>query len=238
MTYGRCPDQALSRLRGQYPPESKASFKGSLAHRVFARHLTKGAIVPADFDRVCKEEIGSGMNPKLTSLGLRPSQLSAMIREVGDLYDKFKVLSGEGFRDSEVFLEVEPQPDLILRGSIDAVFDEEDDVRLVDWKTGGLYETDQQLGFYAMLWALDRGRLPRTVEAVSIGSGERLRAHPTEGEITTIARNVANLVADVRAAFALDRSRIERVAGPWCRFCVQLNVCDEGMAAVKISGAG
>ena len=180
VTYSKCPDQALGRMRGAYPPESRASFKGGLAHRVFARHLSGGDIRTADFDRVCKEEIGSSMNPKLGSLGLRPSQLHGVIREVGDLYQRFKTISTEGFRSSEVQLDVEPVPDLTLRGSIDAVFDDEGGARLVDWKTGGLYEVEQQLGFYALLWALDRNELPGRVEAVSISSGERVTAAPSE----------------------------------------------------------
>lgn len=238
MAYARCPDQALGRLRGLYPPESTASFKGGLAHRVFARHLRGGGISAGDIDRVCKEEIGSGMNPKLGSLGLKPSQLSTVIKEVGDLYEKFKVLSIDGFRAAEVLIDVEPHRDLILRGSIDAVFDADDGVRLVDWKTGGLYETEQQLGFYAMLWALDKGRLPEMVEAVSIGSGERISSHPTVEDVRATARAVADLATTVRIAFTENQSHIGRVAGPWCRYCAQLDVCQEGLAAVKTANAG
>lgn len=115
VTYTKCPDQALGRLRGFYPPESRASFKGGLAHRIFARHLNDGVIGSSAFEKVCRQEIGSGMNPKLGALGLKPSQLSGVIKEVGDLYDRFKALSGAGFRASEVFVEVEPAADLKLR---------------------------------------------------------------------------------------------------------------------------
>lgn len=235
MTYSRCPDQALSRLRGIYPQESKASFKGGLAHRIFARHLNTGDIDAGDFGRVCKEEIGSGMNAQLGSVGLRPSQLAAVINEVGDLYDRFKALSSQGFRVAEVFVEVEPAADLKLRGSIDAVFDDADGVRLVDWKTGGLYETEQQLSFYSMLWALDRDELPKRVEAVSIASGERLASVPALTEVVATAQAVAGMVSEVRSAFAEQRSQLERTAGPWCRFCPQLESCSEGSAAVKVA---
>lgn len=238
MTYSRCPDQALGRLRGIYPDESRAAFKGGLAHRVFARHLTSGSISGADFDRVCKEEIGAGLNPKLGALGLRPSQLGAVIKEVGDLYDRFKVLSSHGFRVAEVFVELEPAAGLKLRGSIDAVFDDPEGIRLVDWKTGGLYETEQQLGFYSMLWAMDTGELPAHVEAVSIGSGERVAAVPTVTAVSATAEDVAELVGVLRRAFSSGRQQIERIAGPWCRFCPQLEGCEEGSAAVKIAGAG
>lgn len=238
MTYAKCPDQALGRLRGIYPQESKASFRGGLAHRVFARHLSGGSIATADFDRVCKEEIGSSMNPKLGSLGLRPSQLRGVIQEVGDLYDRFKVLSTEGFRDSESYIEVEPAIGLTLRGSIDAVFDDGPGVRLVDWKTGGLYEAEEQLGFYAMLWALDAGELPGRVEAVSIASGERVESVPTHDSVVATAQATADMVGEIRASFASDVAQLDRYAGPWCRFCALLDQCGEGSAAVRVGDAG
>jgi len=238
-TYHKCPDQALGRLRGIYPEESRAAFRGGLAHRVFARHLTGGAIGASDFDQVCREEIGQGMNPKVSALGLKPSQLKAVIKEVGDLYGRFKTLSSDGFRVAEVFVEVEPTKDLTLRGSIDAVFDETDGVvRLVDWKTGGLYEVEQQLAFYAMLWAMDTGAIPGRVEAVSIGSGERITAEPSLRDIEETAAGVVDLVRIVRQAFAAGHDEIDRTAGPWCRFCPLLDQCDEGAAAVRAGDAG
>jgi hypothetical protein len=238
VTYTKCPDQALGRLRGMYPPESRASFKGGLAHRVFSRHLSGGPIAAADFDQACREEIGSGMNPKLGALGLKPSQLSAVIKEVGDLYERFKVLTSEGFRAAEVLVEVEPEPDLTLRGSIDAVFDDDEGVRLIDWKTGGLYEVEQQLGFYAMLWAMDQGEPPSRVEAVSIGSGERITAVPDVDSIMATAQEVAKMVGEVRRTFAVGGDQLDRIGGPWCRFCALLDSCSEGAAAVKVADAG
>lgn len=235
MTYARCPDQALGRLRGFYPEESRASFKGGLAHRMFARHLGSGPIGAGDFDRVCKQEIGAALNPKLGALGMKPSQLSSVIKEVGDLYQRFKDLSVAGFRVAECFVETEPSAGVILRGSIDAVFDDDDGVRLVDWKTGGLYETEQQLGFYALLWALDRNEIPARVEAVSIGSGERLTAEPTLDSIAETAMAVATLVNEMRTAFAAPEDLLARVGGPWCRYCPQLDVCEEGAAAVRVA---
>lgn len=178
------------------------------------------------------------MNPKLGSLGLRPSQLRGVIKEVGDLYDRFKVLSGEGFRASEAYIELEPASGITLRGSIDAVFDDPEGVRLVDWKTGGLYETEEQLRFYAMLWALETGVLPRRVEAVSIASGERIESVPTRDSVVTTTESTADLVGRIRAAFATEIPRLERTAGPWCRFCALLDECGEGAAAVKVGDAG
>lgn len=237
MTYSRCPNQALGRLRGVYPEESTASFRGGLAHRVFARHLASGPIPPDEFAGACREEIGSALNPKLGSLGLKPSQLASVISEVGDLYTKFKALSAEGFRIAECYLEIEPATDVTLRGSVDAVFDDADGVRLVDWKTGGLYETEQQLGFYALLWSVERSQLPSHVEAISIGSGERISSVPTRASITDTAEKVACMVSDLRVALSSGGEELVRIGGPWCRYCPLLATCNEGSAAVAVANS-
>ncbi len=136
-SYRRCPEQAAGRLRGVYGPESRSAFVGGLAHRVFAKHLTQGEIAPGELTAVCREEIGSGMNPKLAALGLKPSQLASVIEEVGSLYDRFKATSREGLVGAEVALESEPADGVILRGAVDAVFDDAAaGVRLVDWGCG------------------------------------------------------------------------------------------------------
>ena len=234
VSYERCPEQAAGRLRGVYGPESRVSFVGGLAHRVFARHLASGPIEPEAFAAACKEEIGAGMHAKLGSLGLKPSQLGVVIDEVGSLYERFKQLGTEGYLGSEVALEVEPAPGVLLRGSIDAVFDDgAAGTRLVDWKTGGLGDPAPQLAFYAMLWAMERGEVPGRVEAVSVGSGERTEEVPSTAGVQATARRVATVVTELRTTWAGD-GRFARVAGPWCRWCPLLEECPEGQAATTI----
>ncbi len=73
------------------------------------------------------------MNPKLTALGLKPSHLAGVIEEdVAGLYDRFKMLSTEGFVGAAIVLLSESVDGVGLRGSVDAIFNEEDGVRLVD----------------------------------------------------------------------------------------------------------
>ena len=80
---------------------------------------------------------------------------NAFIREVGDLYDRFKRFPAEGFEAAEVFIEREPLQGLTLRGAVDAVFvDSEIGTRLIDWKTGQIGRADEQLSFYGLLWFL------------------------------------------------------------------------------------
>jgi len=230
-TFERCPEQAAGRLRGVYGPESRASFVGGLAHRVFARHLTEGPIGAGDFSAACREEIGSSMNPMLGALGLKPSELKTVVDEVGSLYERFRSLGAEGFEGAEVSLESEPVDGLTLRGRVDAVFGDGDaGTRLVDWKTGGLGEPATQLGFYALLWALERDEIPGKVEAVSVSSGERFEEIPSRAGVTAIAGRVGEMVNDLRSSWD-DGTDLPRVAGPWCRWCPLLDECSEGQAA-------
>ena len=231
VSYERCPEQAAGRLRGVYGPESRVAFVGGLAHRIFSRHLASGPIAPDELAAACKDEIGSAMNPKLASLGLKPSQLGKVIEEVGALYDRFKQLGADGFVGSEVGIEVEPAPGVLLKGSIDAVFsDDAVGTRLVDWKTASLGEPDTQLAFYALLWALDRGEIPGRVEAVSIGSGERTEETPSTAGVQQTATRVAKVVTELRTTWRVG-GEFPRVAGPWCRWCPLLDECAEGQAA-------
>lgn len=234
VSFERCPEQAAARLRGVYGPDSRVSFVGGLAHRIFARHLTSGPIDRAGLEAACREEIGSGMNAKMTALGLKPSSLAGIIEEVGGLYDRFKTLGTEGFEGAEVSLEATPAEGVLLRGSVDAVFDAGDaGVRLVDWKTGGLGDPGLQLSFYSLLWALDRGEIPGRVEAVSVGSGERMEEVPTRAGIEETAASTAAMITALRESWRTGTD-LERVGGPWCRWCPLLEDCPEGRAATRL----
>ena len=235
MSYRTCPEQAVARLRGHYPADTRASFRGGLAHRVFARHLAEGPIEVEALQSVCREEIGQALNPAMGRVGLKPSELKGLITEIGDLYARFKRFPTEGFRNAEVALSHEPAAGVTLKGTIDAVFADDGAVRLVDWKTGQLGNARHQLMFYASLWALERGRLPDQVEAVSVATGERLEAHPTSADATACLELVADLVSRAREAFA-SQTPLARVGGPWCRYCPVLEGCAEGTAAVALAG--
>jgi hypothetical protein len=231
VAYRECPDYAKSRLEQVWGPDSVAGFKGGLAHQLFARHLTAGPIQPGDVAQVCREEIGaSNLNHKLGPLGLKPSDLERVIGEVGALYDRFRQFPTDGFGGAEVPLEATPVEGVTLVGKVDAVFSDEEGTRLVDWKTGDLGDVADQLGFYALLWTLDRGALPAAVEAVSIRTGERRSSRPEETSIRHTAEQVAEMVDTVRAAWTEGRG-IDRIGGPWCRYCGLLETCDEGRSA-------
>lgn len=202
---------------------------------MFARHLTDGPISDDEWTTTCRQEIGSSMNPKLVSLGLKPSELTAVIEEVGKLYQRFTSIGTEGFEGAEVSLEVEPSDGVVLRGAIDAVF-EDHGVRLVDWKTGAVREPANQLLFYALLWAWEKGEIPTRTEAVSVGTGERFEVAPSRQALDDLMTRVAHAVTELRRSFDTGES-LARLAGPGCRWCPLLENCSEGSAAIALLGA-
>lgn len=236
VTYLRCAGQALAQTQGRYGPESRASFSGMLAHRIFARHLNDGPIGATGFEAACRQEIGQAMNPKLAALQLRPSELRGVIAEVGALYERFQAVSVEGCRSVETDIAYPVNEDVTLRGRIDAVFDDPRGVRLVDWKTGSLGTVEHQLDFYALLWSLEYGELPALVEAASVASGERYEHEPTVTTIAGTAKRVAEMIATLRAGF-VDESAVARTGGPGCRYCALQEECIEGLAALRVLSA-
>ena len=227
MAFHQCPEQALGRFRGNYPPDSRASFKGGLTHELIAQDLRTGPI--EDPQLAARMILASDrFRHKIGPSGLaKPSLLYPAIDESVDLYRKFTLMPQEGFEDSEVQLEHEPSAGVTLIGKIDAVFS---GPVLRDWKTGPLVEPLPQLFFYALLWAFIRGVIPR-VEAVSLQTGEALGSTPTHTDLDGIAVELGEMVALVRNP----PEHAERVAGPWCRFCPMLETCPEGQAARSVN---
>ena len=236
VTYLRCPGQALGHIQGHYGPETRPAFTGMLAHRIFARHLATGKIAADSFEMTCRQEIGQAMNPKLSSLQLRPSELRGVIAEVESLYERFQTVSIEGWRSVETDVEATVSPDVTLGGRVDAIFDHPRGVRLVDWKTGALGGAQDQLNFYALVWSLAHGEPPAVVEAVSVTSGERYEHEPADASLAATARQIVAMVATLRSGFD-SVAAVPRYGGPGCRFCALADDCDEGRAALKVLSA-
>jgi predicted RecB family nuclease len=233
-TYVRCPHQALGRAQGIYGPPSKAAFRGSLAHKLFARHLVDGEIGLEEFEQVCKETVGEQLGEQMASLRMTPSEFRALVAEVQSIYERFKALPTTGFIAAEAPFYFEPGAGVTIRGRIDAVFSEPDGTRIVDWKTGSfLGDADPQLDFYAMAWSSVHGEIPVATEASSIATGENVRRVPTLESIEQTADDVADMVTALRGATD-SGSDLERRAGPYCNWCPLLDDCDEGTSAVAL----
>lgn len=237
VAWKKCPESANVRLQGMYAPDTRPAFLGTLAHRIFSRHLTSGPIGSDEFVRACREEIGgSNLNHKLGPLEMKPSQLAGVIEEVRGLYERFVNFPGEGFDGSEVPLDHETDDGVSLVGTIDAVFREDlGGHRLVDWKTGEIGDAEDQLLFYALLWAIDHDEVPAYVEAVSVKTGERYRTVPSTEDVRRVAVEIGEMVNDIRTSWA-EGLALERHGGPWCRYCPILEDCSEGKATAALLG--
>ncbi|MCL1593087.1 MAG: PD-(D/E)XK nuclease family protein [Actinomycetia bacterium] len=235
-TYRQCPQQALGRLQGFYPPTTRASFKGSLAHRIFARHLESGPIAPDDFEMVCRQEVGANLGGAMSSLHLKPSDFRSLVTEVGDLYQRFDAIPVDGFLEAEALLDHEPASGVRLRGRVDAVFSDpgSDAVRIVDWKTGhDLEGSKPQLDFYAMAWTETHGQQPASLEALSLRTGEKVVVEPSHSDIDRVKGEVVSMIEELRTAMESDTD-LPRTAGPYCRWCPLLDDCSEGSVALAI----
>ncbi len=234
LDYLRCPERSNGRYRGVFTPATVGGFTGQLAHRMFARRLKSGPIPDRDFAAACRQEIGQGLNTSMNEAGLaRLSALQPVIAQVQALMARFERLGDEGFVDAEIDVEAQPAPGVTLRGRIDALFGP--GCRLVDWKTGaGLGDAEEQLGFYALVWALQRGDLPDGVEAVSVTSGERFALRPTVADVEATAARVGEMVDTLRRGWA-GETEPARTAGPWCRHCPLVDECPEGAAAAALT---
>lgn len=239
VTYKACPQQALARLRGIYPRPTVSMFKGSLAHRIFAKHLLDGPIADADFVSVCKSETGTHLNAQMVDVGVNTiSDFTAIAEQIREMYDRFRGLSIDGFDGAEVSIQTLVGEGVTLKGRVDAVFVDEDGVRIVDWKTGSyLGATNDQLDFYALVWALSTGAPPSRTEAVSLTTGEKLLHEPTEDDLGRTEHALAHMVCALRAALASGADLV-RDGGPHCAWCPLLDDCDEGQTAVRLAAGG
>jgi RecB family exonuclease len=234
VTYLKCPQQALGRLQGIFQAPSRDLFRGSLAHRIFARHLVDGPIAADEFDDVCRREAGANLGASMASLSMKPSEFRAISANVKELYDQFKTVPTDGFAGAEVEVESEPAPGIRLRGRVDAVFSDDDGIRIVDWKTGSyLEDADPQLDFYAMAWHFANDSLPVRMEALSLRTGEQRVSVPTKEAVANTEARVAEMIHELRLAIE-GGTEMPRTAGPHCQWCPLLPDCAEGTRALEI----
>ncbi|MCZ7533477.1 MAG: PD-(D/E)XK nuclease family protein [Acidimicrobiia bacterium] len=232
--YLECPQRALGRLQGFYGKPSIASFKGQLAHKIFATHFDEGEIRDEDFSHVCRVAAGTHFGGTMGELRMSKSGFDAIVLEIQALYDRFKALPFDGFRATEMEFDLDAGGGITVRGSMDAVFDSDDGVRIVDWKTGThLSDKQSQLEFYAMVWKLLNDEIPATAEAMSVATGENVHLEPTEESVLATQADVGAMIEDLRRAMATGTD-LERRAGPYCAWCPLLEDCAEGRKAIEI----
>ena len=229
--YLRCPASADARLHRVFGPDTRASFSGGLAPRVFARHLGR-VDRPGRFHQVCREEIGSSsLNMKMAGLGLgKPSMLAPLIDEVQALYQRFRSVPVEGFVGAEVELAAEPADGVSLVGKVDAVLATTAVPRL---------STGKRASWASLLFnssstgccGHSRRRASRPPGGGVCADGRAFFHRAHRAELEKVAQQVAEMVTCLRTAWA-SGAELEVCGGPWCRYCPLLEDCGEGAAAV------
>jgi len=110
--------------------------------------------------------------------------------------------------EREFYVETELESGLLLRGYVDRldVAPATGDLRVVDYKTGKApgpgFEARAmfQMRFYALvLWRL-RGKVPRLLQLLYLGSGEILRYEPDEADLRATERKLLALWAAIERA--------------------------------------
>jgi RecB family exonuclease len=177
---------------------------------------------------------GEHLGESMAGLRMSITDFNGIVGEVGEMYRRFRRISSEGFMAAEDPIEAEAGDSILLRGRIDAVFDNGAGTRIVDWKTGSfLDDAAPQLDFYALAWKLVHGVPPVSAEATSLATGEQMQRHPDEVSVAATMREIGAMVAAIRHAVET-MTELERTAGPHCTWCPLLDDCSEGRAAVAI----
>nr|WP_228455993.1 PD-(D/E)XK nuclease family protein [Streptomyces durbertensis] len=126
--------------------------------------------------------------------------------------------------ERELFVETRLASGLRLRGIIDRVdVAPTGEVRVVDYKTGKAPRPEYaaealfQMKFYALvLWRL-RGRMPRRLQLVYLGSGDVLTHDPDEADLAAVERKLLALWRAITEATESGDWRPRR--GPLCGWC-------------------
>lgn len=226
-TWKKCPVQARGRLDGHYQPDTIDTFRGLLAHRIFARHINQGPIPVTEFALACKQEIGSSnLNWKMRDLGISGRQLEGIILVVSDLYARFRTVA-KRFHPvkAEIHLEA-PFGDHKLVGRIDA---ESSVGQLIDWKTGELGDAADQLRFYATLHRYATGAWPSSTLAVSVTTGE-VHSEWIDPRKDDLTFELTEMIAE------LLEGAVTETPGPWCQWCPLLETCEPGTRALTLIG--
>lgn len=233
-TWLNCPAAARARIEGHYPPSTIHTFRGLLAHRIFARHLTHGPIPTDNYQQVARSEIGgSNLNYVIRDLGLKPSQVRIEIDRSQMVYDVFTTLPlhRHGYTGIEESFTVPLTPGVELVGRIDAITRTG---QIIDWKTGNLDNAEAQLDFYLLAHTLaghtEPGVTP-SASAISIPSGEIVTTTYTARKAALLADHLGHLIADLTTP-----TPPAPRGGPWCRYCPLNQTCPEGARTLELIG--
>ena len=233
-----CPLLYRFRVIDRLPERpSPAATRGTVVHSVLERlfDLPAGertpaqahALLPGEWDRLLEAE------PAVGELFSDEDGRDAWLQSARELLDAYFGLEDPNRlepAERELFVECDLETGLRLRGYVDRLdVAPTGDVRVVDYKTGRApregFEAKAmfQMRFYALvLWRL-RGRVPRLLQLLYLGSGEVLRYEPDEADLVATERKLTAIWAAIQRATE---------AGDWrpspsklCDWCDHQSLC-------------
>ncbi|MFI9240162.1 RecB family exonuclease [Streptomyces sp. NPDC053079] len=238
----RCPLLYRFRVIDRLPEKpSPAATRGTVVHAVLERLFDAPAaertpprarsLVPGEWEKLL------AARPELAQLFHRedgshdPDRLATWLGDAErlverwfELEDPTRLEPAERELFVETVIEGAGESGLKLRGIVDRVdVTPSGDVRIVDYKTGKApapqYRGDAlfQMMFYALVvWRL-RGRVPRRLQLVYLGSGDVLTYDPVEAELLGVERKLRALWEAISLATETGdwRPRPTKLCG-WC----------------------
>ncbi|MCL3777525.1 PD-(D/E)XK nuclease family protein [Actinomyces sp. 186855] len=230
----QCPLMFRLRTVDHLPePGSLATHKGTLVHAVLERLYD----LPAPERR---PEAALGMlpaqwqahrerNPVVMDLFESPEQVEPWLEEARALLRSYFTMENPTRlepAERELFVEVETEGGLLLRGFVDRLDVAPDGaMRVVDYKTGRSpaprfqEEALFQMRFYALVLLRLRGQAPRRLQLLYLRDGRTLTHDPRPGELDSAQTRLERIWDEVedcasRGEFAPQRSRL----CDWCAF--------------------
>jgi putative RecB family exonuclease len=210
-----CPLLYRFRVIDRLPEKpSPAATRGTVVHAVLERlfdlpaaeRVPEGAhaLVGPEWERLLEAE------PELAELFVDDAGRDEWLASAAGLLDSYFALEDPTVlepAEREMFVECDLESGLRLRGYVDRLDEAPDGaLRVVDYKTGRApregFEAKAmfQMRFYALvLWRL-RGRVPRLLQLLYLGSGEVLRYEPDEADLRATERKVVAVWAAIQRA--------------------------------------
>jgi putative RecB family exonuclease len=233
-----CPLLYRFRVIDRLPePPSPIAARGTVVHAVLEqlfglpaaeRTLDRAvALIEPEWERMLAAE------PELAALLAEDAADAASARSAADLLRRYFELEDPRRlepAERELLVETVLDSGLALRGYVDRLdVAPNGEMRVVDYKTGKApRETFEaralfQMRFYALvLWRV-RGRVPRVLQLLYLGSGEVLRYEPDEADLRATQRKLEALWAAISRA--AERGDWRPNPGRICEWCSHQAIC-------------
>lgn len=235
--FQQCPLLFRLRVVDKVPePPNAAATKGTLVHAVLERlfDLPSGRRTPGEAVELLRPqwERMLGERPELDGLFADEAERTAWLTEAERLLGTYFTLEDPNRLEPakrELFVRApmgEGEDRLVLRGFVDRLDIAPNGLlRVVDYKTGKApprgYEEKSlfQMKFYALvLWKV-RGVVPKRLQLLFLGNGERLTYDPTEADLLAVEQRIAGIWTAIRSAAQAREwtPKPSKLCG-WCSF--------------------